>query len=131
MGDSMCTIAIASCTNATASPVATSKITVPTGWEGYIDVNKCFGICTTLVANTTTEGTILLKKGSTTIGTLTMTDATAVGAALLFVPATGYENGVSLAAADVVSCYTTLGTGGTAAGAFTVYYRLSLAPLAR
>lgn len=124
-------IAIPSCTNGNADPVATSKVTVPTGWAGRLDINKCFGLCTTAVVNTSTSGTAAIKVGTTTIGTLSMLDTAAVGAVAIFTPATGYENGVALAAGDVVSVTTVIGTGGSAAGAFTVYFAMAMTPLAR
>jgi hypothetical protein len=60
-----------------------------------------------------------------------MLDTAAVGAVAVFTPATGYENGVALAAGDVVSVTTAIGTGGSVAGAFTVYYAMAMTPLAR
>lgn len=108
------------------------KLTVPTGWEGYLDINKCFLSVTTAVANATPDGTIVLKKGSTTVATYTVPAATiAVDSSAVFTPASGYEQGVAFAAGDVFTISHTKDTGTGVAGVFTAYTAFKMAPLAR
>lgn len=105
--------------------------TIPAGWEGYIDLNKCIALCTTTAVNDGTAGTVTIKKGSTVVATYTVADADAANSIFLFTPASGNEAGVTLAAGDTFTIASTLGTdAGTIAGVFTVRLAAYLSPLA-
>lgn len=105
--------------------------TVPTGWEGYIDLNKCLTLCTTTVVNTTPDGTITIKHGSTVIGTYSITGSEAANSMFVFTPASGYEAGVNLSAGDTFTIAHTQDTGTSVAGVFSVFMAVYMAPLAR
>lgn len=106
--------------------------TLPVGWEGFLDINKCFLHTTTTVAADTTDGTVVIKKNSTVIGTYTSTDGDAADQMFDFVPASGFEAGVNVAAGDSLTVASTQATdSGTALGGFQVYIHVWLSKLTK
>ena len=114
---------------ASTSADTSYKMTIPANWEGYIDIGNCFAVVTTAIVNTTTAATVVIKKGTTAIGSATCVDTSATGIIFSFTPAAGYTAGVALAAADYLTVGWTQGSGGTIAGVLDAYVALELANL--
>lgn len=94
-----------------AVAATTVAAVVPTGFAGYLDLQNTVGVVTTIFANLESNETITLQYtpsggsavsiGSIAVGTGISATA-AVGVLASFVVATGYEQGVNLAAGDAL-----------------------------
>jgi hypothetical protein len=97
------------------------KLTVPSGWQGRVDISRAFGICSTAIVNKTTSGSITVYVNSSAIGYINFLDGGSIGDVTAFTPNTGFESGCVLTPTDYVLIDGRAGTGGSVAGSYTVY----------
>ena len=117
--------------NIAAAAADAGTIVIPAACAGYLDINASMGRVTTSIANATPVGTIVIQHtpsggSASTVGTYTVANADDAGDLIVFVPASGYESGVNLAAGDTITVAHTQETGGSAAGAVNVYVEFDM-----